>query len=38
MNTTIEKELIELMGDNHHMTSANTPLRADAFHKNDNEK
>lgn len=38
MNTIIEKELIDLMGDNHHMTSANTPLRADAFHKNDNEK
>ena len=38
MNTTIEKELFELIGDNHQMTSAETPLRADAFCKSDKEK
>ncbi|WP_412463911.1 GTP cyclohydrolase I FolE [Flavobacterium mekongense] len=38
MNTTIEKELFELIGDNHQMTSANTPLRPDAFEKSDEEK
>ena len=38
MNTTIEKELFEMIGDNHQMTSAETPLRADAFHKSDKEK
>ena len=38
MNTTIEKELFELIGDNHQMTSAETPLRADAFDKSDKEK
>ncbi|WP_396194273.1 GTP cyclohydrolase I FolE [Flavobacterium sp.] len=38
MNTTIEKELFELIGDNHQMTSADTPLRIDAFDKSDEEK
>ncbi len=38
MNTTIEKELFELVGDNHQMTSAETPLRADAFDKSDEDK
>ncbi|WP_395634186.1 GTP cyclohydrolase I FolE [Flavobacterium sp.] len=38
MNTTIEKELFELIGDNHQMTSADTPLRPDAFEKSDAEK
>lgn len=38
MNTTIEKELFELIGDNHQMTSADTPLRPDAFDKSDAEK
>ncbi len=38
MNTTIEKELFELIGDNHQMTSAETPLRPDAFIKSDEEK
>ena len=38
MNTTIEKELFEMIGDNHQMTSAETPLRADAFEKSDKEK
>lgn len=38
MNTTIEKELFEIIGDNHQMTSTETPLREDAFHKSDDEK
>ncbi|GGD33040.1 GTP cyclohydrolase I FolE [Flavobacterium orientale] len=38
MNTLTEKELIELLGDNHQMTSAETPLRPDAFVKSDAEK
>ena len=38
MNTIIEKEIYELIGDNHQMTSAETPLRADAFDKSDAEK
>ncbi len=38
MNNTIEKELFELIGDNHQMTSAATPLREDAFVKSDNDK
>ena len=38
MNTSIEKELFELIGDNHQMISADTPLRADAFDKSDKEK
>lgn len=38
MNTTIEKELFEIIGDDHMMTSAETPLRPDAFDKSDDEK
>lgn len=38
MNTTLEKEIYELIGDNHQMTSADTPLRPDAFDKSDAEK
>lgn len=38
MNSTIEKELFELIGDNHQMTSAETPLRTDAFLKSDKDK
>lgn len=38
MNTAIEKELFELIGDNHQMTSAETPLRDDAFQKSDKNK
>ena len=38
MNTTIEKEMYELLGDSHQMTSAETPLRPDAFVKSDEEK
>ena len=37
MNTLIEKEIYELIGDNHQMTSADTPLRPDAFDKSDLE-
>ena len=38
MNTLIEKEIYELIGDNHQMTSAETPLRLDAFVKSDADK
>ncbi|UPQ78671.1 GTP cyclohydrolase I FolE [Flavobacterium azooxidireducens] len=38
MNNHIEKELFELLGDEHQMTSAETPLRPDAFDKSDSEK
>jgi GTP cyclohydrolase I len=38
MNNTIEKELFEMIGDNHQMTSAETPLRDDAFQKSDKDK
>ncbi len=38
MNTAIEKELFELIGDNHQMTSAHTPLRPDAFIRSDKDK
>lgn len=38
MSTTIEQELSMLIGDNHQMTSAETPLRPDAFFKSDEEK
>lgn len=38
MNTTIEKEIFDILGDDHRMTSAETPLRPDAFDKSDEEK
>jgi GTP cyclohydrolase IA len=38
MNTQIEEELFDLIGDHHQMTSAETPLRPDAFLKTDQEK
>ncbi len=38
MNSIVEKELFEILGDNHQMTSADTPLRPDAFDKTDAEK
>jgi len=38
MSTLLEKELFELLGDEHQMTSAETPLRPDAFDKSDTEK
>jgi GTP cyclohydrolase IA len=38
MNQLLDKELMELLGDNHQMTSADTPLRVDAFDKSDAQK
>ena len=38
MNTTIKKEIFDQIGDNHQMTSADTPLRPDAFIKTDAQK
>ncbi len=38
MNSIVEKELFEILGDNHQMTSADTPLRPDAFDKTDADK
>jgi GTP cyclohydrolase I len=38
MNTIIEKELIEILGDEHQMTSADTPLRFDAFVMSNQQK
>ena len=38
MNTILEKELLDQMGDNHQMTSAETPLRPNAFIKSDAQK
>jgi GTP cyclohydrolase IA len=38
MNTTIEKELFEIIGDNHQMTSAETPLKSDAFIRTEEQK
>lgn len=38
MNTVLDRELIEILGDNHQATSADTPLRADAFVKSDAQK
>jgi GTP cyclohydrolase IA len=38
MKTTIEKEIFDIIGDNHQMTSAETPMRDDAFVKSDVEK
>jgi len=38
MSTLTEKEVYEILGDEHQMTSAETPLRADAFLKTDEQK
>jgi GTP cyclohydrolase IA len=38
MNKLVENEFYELIGDNHQMTSADTPLRPDAFEKSDENK
>lgn len=38
MSTVTEKELFEILGDDHQMTAADTPLRPDAFVKSDAEK
>lgn len=39
MNTTLtEKEIFDIIGNDHHFTSAETPMRADAFYKTNQEK
>ena len=38
MNTLTDKEIIEILGENHQMTSAESPIRSDAFMKTDDEK
>ena len=38
MENVLEKEIFDLIGDDHQMTSAETPLRPDAFDKSDAEK
>ena len=38
MNTLTEKEIFEIIGDEHQMSSAETPLRPDAFVKTDAQK
>jgi GTP cyclohydrolase I len=38
MSTLTEKEVYEILGDEHQMTSAETPLRPDAFLKTDEQK
>lgn len=38
MENVLEKEIFDLIGDEHQMTSAETPLRLDAFEKSDAEK
>ena len=38
MSILLENEIYDLIGDNHQMTSAETPMRADAFLKTDLQK
>jgi GTP cyclohydrolase I len=38
LKTILDKEIYDLIGDNHQMTSAETPLRVDAFAKSDADK
>lgn len=38
MRTTLEKEIFDIIGDNHQMTSVDTPMREDAFVKSDAQK
>ncbi|MFC6877446.1 GTP cyclohydrolase I FolE [Flavobacterium myungsuense] len=38
MSILTDKELFEILGDQHHMTSAETPMRPDAFLKSDVQK
>ena len=38
MNTLTEKDIYEIIGDEHQMTSAETPLRPDAFVRTDEQK
>jgi GTP cyclohydrolase IA len=38
MGILTDKEIIEILGDNHQMTSADSPIRSDAFNRTDDEK
>ncbi|OUD32648.1 GTP cyclohydrolase I FolE, partial [Flavobacterium psychrophilum] len=38
MSILTDKEITEILGDNHQMTSANSPIRSDAFVKTDDQK
>ena len=38
MSILSDKELFEILGDQHQMSSAETPMRADAFAKSDEQK
>jgi len=38
MSLLLEKEIYDLLGDNHQMTAADTPMRKDAFVKSNEEK
>ena len=38
MNTLTDKEMIEILGDNHQLTSSESPIRSDAFNKTNDEK
>jgi GTP cyclohydrolase I len=38
MSILLEKEIYDLIGDNHQMTAAETPMRLDAFVKTDEQK
>lgn len=38
MSLLTDKEMIEILGDNHQMTSAESPIRPDAFIKTDDQK
>ena len=38
MNTLTDNELIEILGDNHQLTSSESPIRLDAFNKTNEEK
>lgn len=38
MGILTDKEIIEILGDNHQMTSAESPIRPDAFDKSDEDK
>ena len=38
MSLLTDLEIYEMIGDNHQMTSADTPIRPDAFEKSDDQK
>ena len=38
MSTLTDKEIIDILGDNHQMTSDVSPIRSDAFIKTDDQK